>query len=270
MTSSPGSSSASRDGGDGLRGARGDQDLAVRVEGQAVPALLVRRRSAVRSSGTPGPGGYWLPRPVAQGPDRRLPYGLGAVGVGEALAEVDGPGPQGEGGHLGEDRRPELGEAAVEERARAGGHDGHPAGNLWSCSSVLWRPDGAGHPLSTRDHGGPREKGRWGMDIAIGVGIVVAVVLVVVASPAARRRRKAGGAAGAAVGGLGGRRQAGGRGGSDRAGRRAGSGGASGGGGHHGGHHGGGHHGGHSCGRRSLVVRRRPLVLRRGGGCGSS
>ena len=50
-------------GGDGLGGARGDQHLGVGVVGPGRSSAAGASAIAVRSSGTPGPGGYWLPRP---------------------------------------------------------------------------------------------------------------------------------------------------------------------------------------------------------------
>src|SRR5499427_6740315 len=61
---------------------------------------------ACRSSGTPAPGGYWLPWPAMI---------AAAVDVGEALAEVDRPGGDGERRHLGEDRGSHPGEPGVEQ-----------------------------------------------------------------------------------------------------------------------------------------------------------
>ena len=61
----------------------------------------------------PGPGGYWLcPARIAATAASRTSER--AVGVGEALAEVDRAGGDGQRRHLGEDRRPETGEARDE------------------------------------------------------------------------------------------------------------------------------------------------------------
>ena len=62
--------------------------------------------TARRSSGTPALGGYWL-CPVPDGRHRDLAQLVGAVGVGEALAQVDRIGGGGQLRHGGEDRRGE-------------------------------------------------------------------------------------------------------------------------------------------------------------------
>ena len=54
----------------------------------------------------PGPGGYWL-HPGPDGGDRGVGHLGRPVGVGEALAEVDRAGLEGERRHLGEDGRAE-------------------------------------------------------------------------------------------------------------------------------------------------------------------
>ena len=70
---------------------------------------------ACRSSGMPGPGGYWL---TASGHRRRgdRQHRWRAVGVGEALAEVDRAGGGGERAHLGEDRGAEAAHPLDEPR----------------------------------------------------------------------------------------------------------------------------------------------------------
>ena len=75
-------------GRDRLGRARGDEHLGVGVEVEAVEALLVRRRSRARSSGTPMPGRV-LVVAGADRVDRGLLHDVGAVGVGEPLPEVD-------------------------------------------------------------------------------------------------------------------------------------------------------------------------------------
>ena len=111
-TSSPGLAQREQRGGDRLGRAGGDEDLAVRVELDAVEAALVRgdRRAQL---GDAGPGGYWL-RAGAHRLDGGLEDLGRAVRVREALAEVDRAGPRGQRGHLGEDRRAEAGEAGVQ------------------------------------------------------------------------------------------------------------------------------------------------------------
>lgn len=64
---------------------------------------------------------------------------VGPVGVGKALTEVDGAGPDGEGRHLGEDRGRERLQAAGEDPFR---HGPQAAGASWprtapsGCSAV--------------------------------------------------------------------------------------------------------------------------------------
>lgn len=113
-----------------------DEDLAVRVERQAVAVLLVGGDRGAQL-GDAGARRVLVAAAVAQRPYGRLADLLGAVRVGEALAEVDRAGRRGQRGHLREDRGPELGETAVEQGARAGGHGRHPAPNLWSSSTLL-------------------------------------------------------------------------------------------------------------------------------------
>lgn len=125
-------------GGDRLGGARRDEDLGVRVVRQTVEAPLVRGDGRTQF-GYAGARRVLIAAPVAQRPDRGLPDLLGAVGVGETLAEVDRSGPYRQRRHLREDRR------AAEPFF---GHDGHPVPNLWSCSSQLWAPDAEGTPQS--------------------------------------------------------------------------------------------------------------------------
>ena len=101
-------------GGDRLGGARGDQDLTVRVDVQAVEALLVGG-DRVPQLGNARARGVLVAPPFQ---DRRRGRGgdLGrAVGVREALAEVDRPGRQGQRRHLGEDRRAHAGQPAVQQ-----------------------------------------------------------------------------------------------------------------------------------------------------------
>src|SRR6202042_3518257 len=86
-------------GGDPLGGARGDQDLPVRVDVHTVEALLVR------GDRVPERGNARARRVLVAPPlqDRRCGRGGdlgGAVGVREALAEVDQPGRQGQCRHL--------------------------------------------------------------------------------------------------------------------------------------------------------------------------
>ena len=116
-------------GGDRLGGARGDQDLAVGVDVHAVEALLVG------GDRVPQLGNARARRVLVTPPfqDRRGGRGgdLGrAVGVREALAEVDRPGRQGQRRHLGEDRR---------------AHAGQPAVQQWSVHTAM-RSHGRGRP----------------------------------------------------------------------------------------------------------------------------
>lgn len=123
-------------GGDGFGGAGGDQDLGVGVAGEAevsVEALLVGGDGGAQL-GDAGAGRVLVAAAVAQGTHRRLPDFFRAVGIGEALAEVDGAGPYGECRHFGKDRGAEFGEAAVQQRSV---HGRHPPSNLWNSSTVL-------------------------------------------------------------------------------------------------------------------------------------
>jgi len=115
-------------GGDGLGGADGDQDLGVRVEGGAVAGAL---GGDGRAQFGAAEAGWVLVVPVA---DRAL--GLGqhagrAVGVREALTEVDRPGPVRQRRHLGEDRRGERPQPGYE---RTWGHD-HPSSRTMAVCS---------------------------------------------------------------------------------------------------------------------------------------
>jgi hypothetical protein len=103
-------------GGDGLGGARGDQHLGVGVAGQPVEALLVFGDGGTQF-GDARAGRVLVAAAVAQGAHRGLAHLFGAVGVGKALAQVDGTGTHGEGGHLGEDRGAECRQSAVEQRS---------------------------------------------------------------------------------------------------------------------------------------------------------
>lgn len=123
-------------GREGFGGARGDQDLGVGVVGEAavaVEALLVGGDGGAQL-GDAGAGWVLIAAAVAQGTYRGLPDLVRAVGVGKALAEVDGAGPDGECRHFGKDRGAEFGEAAVQQRSV---HVRHPPSNLLSSSTVL-------------------------------------------------------------------------------------------------------------------------------------
>ena len=61
----------------------------------------------------PGPGGYWL-TPARIAAIAASAISVGAVGVGEALPEVDGAGLDGERRHLGENGRTEAVESPGE------------------------------------------------------------------------------------------------------------------------------------------------------------
>ncbi len=104
-------------GGECLGGPGGDQDFGPGVDGQVVEALLVpgdgveeHRHAAPRRV---------LVDAVGDGLARRFEYLRGAVLIGEALPEVDGARPAGQGAHLSEDA---CGDAAVvgEESGPAG------------------------------------------------------------------------------------------------------------------------------------------------------
>ena len=96
-----------------------DEDLGVRVVLEAVEALLVA------GDGVPQHGqaraGRVLVDAAADGLDGGVEHLVRAVGVREALAEVDRAGGHGQRGHLGEDRRAEpaqLGRQHVTVAAR--------------------------------------------------------------------------------------------------------------------------------------------------------
>ena len=118
-------------GGDRLGGARGHHDLAVRVVLQAPEPALVggdgraqrrdaraRRVLVVAGAQRLGGRGQHLRR---------------AVGVGEALAEVDRAGTHGERGHLGEDGGPER------------PHPGHQRVDIGECRHLRQPTARAGH-----------------------------------------------------------------------------------------------------------------------------
>ena len=92
--------------GDGLGGAGGDEHLAVGVDG------MPQKRCWCVGDGGPQLGDARARRvlvvPAADGRDRGLCDLSGPVGVGEALAQVDGAGLDGERRHLGEDRGAET------------------------------------------------------------------------------------------------------------------------------------------------------------------
>ncbi|CAM5628383.1 hypothetical protein SCALM49S_10352 [Streptomyces californicus] len=172
----PGFQQGQQGGGDRLGGPGGHQDLGLGGPAQPVEALLVGGDGCAQLRDA-GARRVLVAPAVAQRSYGRLADLLGAVGVGEALAEVDRAGPQGQRGHLGEDRRAERGEAAVEQRPPlllrrflSGSslcHGRHPGPKLWSCSSPLWRASGWGIPLShidgeaTGDLASGEER-RWG------------------------------------------------------------------------------------------------------------
>ena len=89
--------------GDRLGGARGDEHLAVGVVVEPVALELVPRDGRAQLRHARARGVLVVAGP--DGRDRHLLDLLGTVGVGEALAEVDRPGCEGERRHLGEDRR---------------------------------------------------------------------------------------------------------------------------------------------------------------------
>ena len=142
-------------GGDGLGGPDGDEDLGLGSEVEAVPDVLVGGDGR-RSSGMPSLGGYWLrpggwPRPRSRASSART------VGVGEALAEVDGSGGQRQLGHGGEDRRREGAEPFDELVLPLVRHPHDGTGALWSGRIVLTVAnfnmhagvDGWGRPFDT-------------------------------------------------------------------------------------------------------------------------
>ncbi len=101
--------------GDRLGGAGGDQDFAVGVEGQAVPAPLVLG-DCLAQLGDALTGRVLVAAAVHDGAGGGLGDLRGAVGVGEALPEVDGAGARGQGRHLGEDRGAEPFQPPVQQR----------------------------------------------------------------------------------------------------------------------------------------------------------
>ena len=105
---------------------------------------------AARSSGMPGPGGYWL-RPSRIACDGRLEHLGRPVGVGEALAEVDRAGARGERRHLGEDRRAEAGEPARQAARRHGA--ARLAGSRRSSSSRTLRRTSSNDSSRSRSTG---------------------------------------------------------------------------------------------------------------------
>ena len=111
-------------GGDRLRGARGDQDLAVGVELLAVEAQPVGG-DRVAQLGDAGAGRVLV---VARADGRHggLQHLLRPVRVGEALPEVERAGAHGERRHLGEDRRAEAGQLLRQEAARTERHGREP------------------------------------------------------------------------------------------------------------------------------------------------
>ena len=112
-------------GGDGLGGARRDQHLVVGVVPEAVEALLVGGDRPPEPEGAQPRGVLVLP--AADGLDGGLGHHRGPVRIGVPLTEVDGSGPLGEGGHLGEDGDPEPPEPRRQHRAGAAGWPGRPA-----------------------------------------------------------------------------------------------------------------------------------------------
>ena len=119
---------------DRLGRAGGDHDLGGGVEVEAVEPLLVLGDRQPQVGLTPGPGGYWL-TPGPDRRDRRLGHLDRAVGVGEALAEVDRTRLQRQGRHLGEDRRAEAGQ---------------PTGELLGAHRYTLARTGADHPFRRR------------------------------------------------------------------------------------------------------------------------
>lgn len=164
-------------GRDGLGGAGRDQDLGVRVVGEAVEALLVRGDRGAQL-GDAGARRVLVAEAREDRAGGRLGDFGGAVGVGEALAQVDRPGAGGQRRHLREDRGAEGRQTAVEEGAVAAhgcAHGRHPGGNLWTCSSVLWAAWPAGIPLHTgRGDPVPRED----RGVREGAGLVFVFIVI--------------------------------------------------------------------------------------------
>ena len=91
---------------DRFGGAGGDEDLGVRVVLETPePRLVLGHRLPQRRDAD---AGWVLVVAGPDGRDRGLHHLGRPVGVGEPLAEVDRPGADGEGRHLGEDRRAET------------------------------------------------------------------------------------------------------------------------------------------------------------------
>jgi hypothetical protein len=99
--------------GEGLGGAGGDKDFAVRVVRQPVEALLMAGHSVTQHlHSRPG---WILVVSTADGGDRCVEHLSRSVGVRETLAEVDAGRLRGERTHLGEDRRAEALQLVGEE-----------------------------------------------------------------------------------------------------------------------------------------------------------
>ena len=107
--------------GDGLGGARGDQNLGVGVELQAPEPLLVVGHSLTQHR--VADAGRVLVELAANGLDGGLGHRSRPVGVGKALAQVDGTGADRQGRHLREHRCPAEGLQAVAQIGQA--LDGH-------------------------------------------------------------------------------------------------------------------------------------------------
>ena len=108
-------------GGDRLSGARGDQHLGVGIEVHAPEPLLVLGDGLAQHRVAD------TRRVLVEGAPDGLDGGLGhlgrPVGVGEALAQVDGAGADRQRGHLGEYRCSAEGlEPLTKERLGVGGH----------------------------------------------------------------------------------------------------------------------------------------------------
>ncbi len=149
--------------GDRLGRSRRDEHLGAGVQRDAVEAVLVGG-DRLTQFGNAGARRVLVAAPFADRADRRLADLLGAVRVGEALAQVDRSRTGGEGGHLGEDRRAEGGEARGEQGAAGGrGLGGH--GVILRRSSGLAQAcfERRAHraiPLQRRNGGRPGGGGR--------------------------------------------------------------------------------------------------------------
>ena len=155
-------------GGDRLGGAGGDEDLAVRVELDAVEAALVGGDRGAQL-GDAGSGRVLVDARAHRLHGRLEDLGR-AVRVREALAEVDRPGPRRQRGHLGEDRRAEAGEAGS---ARAGPRLGAVLGDpavaqahtSWPRNALPRRPRSPARP-ARRDEVAVDERADFQLEVS--------------------------------------------------------------------------------------------------------